>query len=59
MGASKADVKKAYRKMAVQWHPDKHPEDPETAKARFQEIQAAYDRLMSSSEDETVHQLAH
>lgn len=59
VGASKADVKKAYRKMAVAWHPDKHPEDPETAKARFQEIQAAYDRLMSSNEDETVHQLAH
>lgn len=45
------------RKLAVQWHPDKHPDNQEEAKARFQEISAAYNRLMSSSEDEHVEQL--
>jgi hypothetical protein len=45
------------RKLAVQWHPDKHPEDVEAAKAKFQEINAAYTRLMTSNEDERVEQL--
>jgi curved DNA-binding protein CbpA len=57
MGASKADVKKAYKALARQWHPDKHPQDPEVAKARFQEIQKAYDSLMSTDEEEHVEQI--
>ncbi|GMH34048.1 hypothetical protein BSKO_01882 [Bryopsis sp. KO-2023] len=57
MGASKASVKSAYRKLAVKWHPDKHPEDPEGAKAKFQEIQQAYQSLMSTSEDDKVEQI--
>ncbi|KAJ9528436.1 hypothetical protein QJQ45_020286 [Haematococcus lacustris] len=59
MGASKAEVKKAYRKLAMKWHPDKHSEeDQEMAKAKFQEIQKAYDRLLSSAEDEKVEAIA-
>jgi hypothetical protein len=46
-----------FRKLAVQWHPDKHPEDPEGAKAKFQEINEAYTRLTTSSEDDKVEQL--
>ncbi|KIY93303.1 putative DnaJ subfamily B member 8 [Monoraphidium neglectum] len=57
IGASKLDVKKAYRKLAVQWHPDKHPNNPEEAKAKFQAISAAYNSLMASSEDDRVEQL--
>lgn len=45
------------RKLAVQWHPDKHPNNQEEAKKRFQEISAAYNRLMSSDEDEKIEQL--
>lgn len=60
LGASKVEVKKAYRKLAMLWHPDKHQGgDSETAKAKFQEIQNAYDSLMTSNEDEKVEQLAH
>jgi curved DNA-binding protein CbpA len=58
LGASKLDVKKAYRKLAMQWHPDKHLENPDEAKAKFQEIQKAYDNLMSTSEDDIIEQLA-
>ncbi|KAF6258089.1 DnaJ-domain-containing protein [Scenedesmus sp. NREL 46B-D3] len=57
MGASKVDIKKAYKKLAVQWHPDKHPNNQEEASKRFQEIAAAYNRLMSSNEDDHVAQL--
>jgi hypothetical protein len=57
IGASKADVKKAYKALARKWHPDKHPEDPDSAKAKFQEIQKAYDSLMSTDEDQHVEQI--
>jgi molecular chaperone DnaJ len=42
--ASAADVKKAYRKLAREYHPDKNPGDAQ-AEERFKEIQTAYDVL--------------
>ena len=42
--ASPAEVKKAYRKLARQWHPDVHAGDA-TAEARFKEINEAYEVL--------------
>jgi molecular chaperone DnaJ len=42
--ASAADLKKAYRKLVQQYHPDKNPGDAEAEK-RFKEIQHAYDVL--------------
>ncbi len=39
--ASDAEIKKAYRKLALRYHPDRNPEDPE-AEARFKEIAEAY-----------------
>ncbi|HEX5469311.1 MAG TPA: molecular chaperone DnaJ [Gaiellaceae bacterium] len=43
-GASADEIKKAYRKLARQYHPDKNPGDA-AAEERFKEIQAAYDVL--------------
>ncbi|MEO8290839.1 MAG: molecular chaperone DnaJ [Gaiellaceae bacterium] len=43
-GASADEIKKAYRKLARQYHPDKNPGDKE-AEERFKEIQGAYDVL--------------
>ena len=45
--ASTTDVKKAYRKLAVQWHPDKHTsvEDKEEATKIFHAIGRAYEVL--------------
>lgn len=37
-------LKRAYRKAALRWHPDKNPEDP-SAQRRFTEVAAAYEAL--------------
>src|SRR5579871_1216523 len=42
--ASEDEIKKAYRKLARQHHPDRNPGDKQ-AEARFKEIQGAYDVL--------------
>src|SRR5436305_6593082 len=42
--ATQEDIKKAYRKLARQYHPDRNPGDTQ-AEERFKEIQAAYDLI--------------
>eukprot|EP00904_Undaria_pinnatifida_P008570 jgi/Undpi1/4843/HiC_scaffold_19.g08196.m1 len=42
---SDADIKKAYRKLAMKWHPDKNQENTAEASKIFQEIAEAYDVL--------------
>jgi molecular chaperone DnaJ len=44
--ASPDDLKKSYRKLAQQWHPDKHPEETKSeAEEKFKEIAEAYSVL--------------
>lgn len=43
--ASADAIKKAYRKLALQWHPDKNPENKEEAERRFKQVAEAYEVL--------------
>ena len=50
-GASKDEIKAAYRKLAKQYHPDMHVNNPlkDLAQEKFIEVQEAYDQLMNNS----------
>lgn len=41
--ASDDDLKKAYRKLAMKWHPDKNPNNKSQAEAKFKQISEAYE----------------
>jgi molecular chaperone DnaJ len=51
-GAPLADVKRAFRRLAMRWHPDRNPE-PHAA-AEFRRIRTAYDALMAAAAGEAV-----
>lgn len=41
--ASVSEIKKAYKRLALQWHPDKNVDNREEAEAKFRDIAAAYE----------------
>lgn len=44
------DLKKAYKKLALKWHPDKNVGNEEEAKENFQLVQHAYEVLIDPHE---------
>ncbi|WP_019987971.1 molecular chaperone DnaJ [Rudanella lutea] len=57
-GASAEDIKKAYRKMAIKYHPDKNPDDP-SAEEKFKEAAEAYDVLSDANKRARYDQFGH
>lgn len=49
VGASKEEVKRAYRRLALKYHPDKNPGNEELTAKKFIEINEAYSVIMDSS----------
>ncbi|HJX45873.1 MAG TPA: DnaJ C-terminal domain-containing protein [Patescibacteria group bacterium] len=57
--ASADELKKAYRKQALEWHPDRHKDDKEAAEKRFKEINEAYQVLSDSQKKSAYDQFGH
>src|SRR5262245_21290011 len=57
-GASAEEIKRAYRKLAMQYHPDRNPGD-KTAEHKFKEISEAYDVLKDDQKRAAYDRFGH
>jgi DnaJ-class molecular chaperone len=53
--ASQDEIRKAYRRAALRWHPDKNPGNTEAATMRFRQVHAAYLALQERAPDEATY----
>jgi molecular chaperone DnaJ len=56
--ASEQDIKKAYRRVAMKFHPDRNPDDPD-ADAKFKEASEAYEILSTPEKRQAYDQFGH
>ena len=55
---SEADLKKAYRRLAMKYHPDRNPDNKE-AEDKFKEVNEAYEVLSDASKREAYNRFGH
>ena len=55
-GANSKEIKKAYRKLAIKYHPDKNPND-KVAEEKFKEAAEAYDVLSNPEKNKDMTSL--
>ena len=56
--ASEDELKKAYRKLAMKWHPDRNPDNPK-AEEHFKEAKEAYEVLTDAQKRAAYNQFGH
>lgn len=52
--ASQEEIKKAYRRLALKWHPDKNPDNKDLAERKFKKITQAYE-VLSDMEKKKIY----
>ncbi|HPF69671.1 MAG TPA: molecular chaperone DnaJ [Candidatus Krumholzibacteria bacterium] len=57
-GADDGEIKRAYRKLAIQYHPDKNPDDPSAAE-KFREATEAYEVLKDAQKRAQYDRFGH
>lgn len=55
--ADEATIKRAYRKQAMKWHPDRNPDNLEKAEEKFRDVAAAYEVLVDGDKRKLYDQV--